>query len=125
MEGHGLTGKRKGRLSGYQQKRIRFALDHPETVLESEPRPLKRVPEAPRGLLPPGLYQKGYGGVEYYPFSIRKAVSEAGYRRGILRAMKNPAYNTTWRAEAAYYMEITYDIIFGKRKMIEAIHFSK
>ncbi len=118
-------GSKAYKLTDYERKRIEFALRQPDYVISDYKKPRGPKPPKPAGLLPPGLYQRGYGKVEYWPFSIKKAVSESGYRRGVLAAMRNPAYNTAWRAEAKYYMEITYDIIFGKREPMEVLHFSK
>lgn len=58
-----------------------------------------------RNLLPPGYLHRGYGGSERWPFSIARALKQRGYRQGILKALDNAAYNSSWRYWARSDME--------------------
>lgn len=106
---------------GYLDKRMKDAMRSPDRIVNvvNPPRTQKEVRGV--GLLPPGLGRKGYDS-DYWPFSIRKAVSEKGYRRGVIAASMNPAYNSAWRAETEVYLGIVYKILIGKLPEVEAPH---
>lgn len=124
-KGVGKYAKR-GSITERHRKQIEFALHGGTDYIINKVNVPRIEREAPKtGLLPPGLYQRGYGRSEYWPFSIKKAVSEHGYRRGVIRAQRNPAYNAYWRSEADRYLTIVYEIIAGTREPMEVLHFSK
>ena len=122
-----VLNQQNPKLSEYQKDSILYALEYPDWVLSKKTgdRVHKKEDYRPQNLLAPGLFQRGYGGVEYWPFSVKMAVTQTGYRRGILRAINNPAYNKQWRQEADLLLDKVYEIQSGKRELFEVLHFSK
>lgn len=76
-----------------------------EAIARRERLKAERALYVPRNLLTPGYLHRGYGGSERWPFSIARALKQRGYRRGILRALDNPAYSGAWRHQARIDME--------------------
>lgn len=99
-------------------KRMRFALDFPEqNIASAEREMIARGPgiiSTTRKFLPPGYLQRGYNGSKYWPFSIKKAVREIGYRRGVRRAIVDKDFHPAWRHFAIRYMWLVRDILSGK-----------
>lgn len=90
-----------------RNRRIDFALQYPDTVL-NDPDMRSRPPERkyyPRELLAPGYLRRGYGNSKHWPFDKEKAYREPGYQAGIRRAIRNPAYARPWREAAARLLE--------------------
>jgi len=97
-------------------REIRFALDYPDYVLNH---PEKygnfAAPPAAARWLAPGWGAKGYGNSKYWPFSVKKALKEPGYLKGIERALNNDNYDESWKANAKHLLRIVYH----KQAMLE------
>lgn len=94
-------------------KRLAFALDFPDAVLNEPMPPPKPAQELKyKNWLAPGYLKKGYGGSKEWPFDFNHAVEQEGYRRGIVRAIANKVdYNWEWRREAALDMKLVLEIV--------------
>jgi len=57
---------------------------------------------------------KGYGYSDVWPFDPKKAFSHQGYRAGIERALKNPAFAENWKVAARSWLE---DIYFYEQQL--------
>jgi len=94
-------------------KRLAFAFDYPDTVInEPLPPPKPPVEQFYKNYLRPGYLQKGYGGSKEWPFDFARAVEQQGYRMGIKRAILNKKdYNWDWRKKAALWMVEVDDVV--------------
>lgn len=112
------------RLTPYQKRKVDFALSGikpVDLILSEKKAPPLEVPQRGLGLLPPGYLQVGYGRVKYWPFSVKVAVENKGYRWGVIRATKNPAFNDAWRGAADYLLNMVYEILSKNRPLEEIV----
>lgn len=119
--------------------RLKLALTDPELSLAlaeaGGPWPAPQIRLLARDLPPPtpGFLAnpngEGYGRQWQWPFNHRWAVQLPSYRKGVQRAIHNPAFASNWRYEAAQDMagvmewladlEATYWDIMAEEFMIE------
>lgn len=114
----------KSKLTQYQKRKVDFALFNERTVdliLDEKKKPRVQEPQRGLGLLPPGYLMRGYGDVKFWPFSVKEAVSKKGYRWGVIRATKNPAFNDAWRKAADDLLDTVYQILSKNRPLEEIV----